>query len=640
MSEASNPRLVSSIATPLAITPEFFLHNDRLVTISGGSIRVFDVSDRSQPSEMAAWTIRGAIQEARIDDGQLLVFMENRVQLPAPEVVWYEGVNPGQKLTHDTFGVFGRFESESEYLARVSPELAELFFTRIADGTESGDLDALTNIEYEIAGDWQDFVFHTDALTSHQTFVAMFDVDSDAPSLVDTEIINGLSVDWVHIGEENVHIAGTDPGPRVWRWDTPALLDQTWLASLDLDDGEVRAVALGGVEGTVTGSTGLDEHDGLLRVVTTDSDLYVLDEVENRYEIVGELLDFADGQEAFGAYFNGERALVTTSVVENLLVLPLDPLHVIDLSDPTAPLELSELDIPGVVSSLHWVGEDHFVGVGFAMNDEMRQWSTQVTLYDVSDLANPLVVENWVNKASSTGWLMRESMLQPESITFDSSTRTLLVSPHRNHDNAKNGALAFHIDLQAAEAKVQFLGRVAPGQFAERTLVIDEAIAVLSEDRVGFYDIEEIDEQLGQFFTVKPEALGERITISSLGESSLDVLSNERINGPIRITHVSESRKGAEVSIAEDELSLIYTPTSDDYRERLTYTIEDQLGNLYQAQVNVHVPKSQFNDVVVDYDIRITDENGDPVSEAKIGDRLWIELSADEVAEQKHGIFQ
>ena len=672
VSDPNHPQLVSSISTPEDWHSEFLLDGDRLVTIGSRSVRVFDVSDRSQPMETAAWTLQGGVRDARITEGQLLVFTESTIHLPPPEAVWNEGLDPGQSLPDSEEEVLGRFETEAEYLARVSSQLADLFLPKIAEGTREFDpntivlnspatyfppyllpalntsapdapvLDAPAPLAFEAAGDWQDLAYHAGAFTSRQTVVTMFDIDADLPVLVDTEIINGLSVESVHVGQDNIHVAGRDR-ERIrrfgWRWNLDGVPGQTRLASLDLGPGEIRAVALGGVEGSVVRNGGLDEHEGYLRVVTTDADLYIVDEVENRYEIVGQLLDLADGQSAFGAYFDGDRALVTTSVVIERQVIADDPLHVIDLANPSSPVELSELDIPGVVSSLHWVGDDHFAGVGFAQHDD-GQWSTQVTLFDVSDLNNPSVVENWVNEDISSSWLSPARMLTTNTITFDSNTSTLLITPGQQQFDARKGTLAFRVDTRDMDEKLKFLGRLVPGRLAQRAMVIDEAIATLSDDRIALFDVNDIENRLSQHFSVEPKANDESVVVRRGEESLLDVLANEQINGPLRISAVNQSGHGATVEIAQDGQSLIYTAANDDYHEILTYTIEDRIGNMYQAQVSVHVEESQFNEVVVDYDIRITDENGDPVSDVRIGDRLWIELSADEATEQKFGIFQ
>lgn len=171
---------------------------------------------------------------------------------------------------------------------------------------------------------------------------------------------------------------------------------------------------VGTVEGTLFGTQrgfSLGEHEGVLGVVT---DLYaaapepaapelgryrltllrespgrdlVLEEVshlpsEAAPEPIGKPGDFLHG-----VRFLGERLYVVT-------YRNLDPLYVIDLSDPAAPRIAGQLEVPGFSDYLHPIGSDLLLGVGFDTAPDVRNdWfqGIKVELFDVSD---PAAVES------------------------------------------------------------------------------------------------------------------------------------------------------------------------------------------------------------------------------------------------------
>jgi hypothetical protein len=67
----------------------------------------------------------------------------------------------------------------------------------------------------------------------------------------------------------------------------------------------------------------------------------------------------------------------------------IDPLYTLDLSAPTAPRVAGELELPGYSAYLHPVGDGLLLGIGQEATADGRAQGTQVSLFDVSDLAHP-----------------------------------------------------------------------------------------------------------------------------------------------------------------------------------------------------------------------------------------------------------
>jgi uncharacterized secreted protein with C-terminal beta-propeller domain len=138
----------------------------------------------------------------------------------------------------------------------------------------------------------------------------------------------------------------------------------------------------------------MDEYDGYFRVATTThgekplNNVYVLNMALN---ITGSLEGLAPGETIYSARFMGERCYVVT-------FRNIDPLFVIDLSNPDAPKVLGELKITGYSSYLHPYDETHIIGIGKETVAEREDFAwyqgVKISLFDVSDVNNPEVVDN------------------------------------------------------------------------------------------------------------------------------------------------------------------------------------------------------------------------------------------------------
>lgn len=179
-----------------------------------------------------------------------------------------------------------------------------------------------------------------------------------------------------------------EPRPRV----APADLT-TEIHKFDITgSGPARHVASGRVRGHLLNQFSMSEHDGRLRVATTDgfpgadggseSLVTVLEDRDGTLATVGEVGDLGRGERIYAVRFLGGVGYVVT-------FRQTDPLYTIDLSDPARPRVVGELKIPGYSAYLHPVGEDLLLGVGQDATEEGRRLGAQVSLFDVSDPAHP-----------------------------------------------------------------------------------------------------------------------------------------------------------------------------------------------------------------------------------------------------------
>jgi inhibitor of cysteine peptidase len=173
-----------------------------------------------------------------------------------------------------------------------------------------------------------------------------------------------------------------------------------------LDQGQVRFAAKGEVPGTVLNQFSMDEYNGYFRIATTKGDMwrndaftsknnvYVLDESMN---ISGKVEDIAPGERIYSVRFMGGRGYMVT-------FKKVDPLFVLDLSNPFQPSILGKLKIPGYSDYLHPYDETHMIGFGKDAVEAANEWETagvsapsttayyqgmKIAMFDVSDVSNP-----------------------------------------------------------------------------------------------------------------------------------------------------------------------------------------------------------------------------------------------------------
>ena len=135
----------------------------------------------------------------------------------------------------------------------------------------------------------------------------------------------------------------------------------------------------------------MDEYKGNLRIATTsynrkyetENNIYILDKDLNE---IGYLEGLAKEENIYSVRFMGKTGYVVT-------FKQVDPLFVIDLSNPEKPEVKGKLKIPGYSSYLHPYDDTHVIGIG--KNTEETEYGSTVntnmkmSMFDVSDLENP-----------------------------------------------------------------------------------------------------------------------------------------------------------------------------------------------------------------------------------------------------------
>lgn len=156
----------------------------------------------------------------------------------------------------------------------------------------------------------------------------------------------------------------------------------------------------------------MGEYQGVLRIATSigslgsessSTSVTLLREAANggRLEEAGRLDGLGrPGEALYASRFLGDRGYLVT-------FKKIDPLYVLDLSDPENPVSLGELEVSGYSDYLHPVGENYLLGIGKEAIDDVNStdrdglgfaWyqGLKISLFDVSDPTTPTEVKSIV----------------------------------------------------------------------------------------------------------------------------------------------------------------------------------------------------------------------------------------------------
>lgn len=198
---------------------------------------------------------------------------------------------------------------------------------------------------------------------------------------------------------------------------------------------------------------------------------------------VGQTEDLAPNEEIFAVRFLGERGFVVTFERK-------DPLFTIDLSTPTAPAVVGQLDVLGYSTYLHPVDDTHLLGIGRSADENGFETGMQLSLFDVSDFAAPSLAQNLL---LGEGW--SDALYDHHAVTFFEGTLLLPLSAWTD-EGGLDGLEVYSVDVDEGIVRRGSIDHSAmAGQqgyaHVERSVVIDDLIYSVSN--VGLVASDRLD---------------------------------------------------------------------------------------------------------------------------------------------------
>lgn len=313
-------------------------------------IKIYDIRDRTNPSQINMFTLRGSSSTSRIADGYFYGFSR-----------YYASEGAGEK-------------DYDAYVPVVDGERIDASQIYLPEDTAGTSYLVMVSIDLQKP----DAFVHTAGIVSNSD---LYYVSANNIYVADYSYIDDLNTDgWT--------------------------CDNTKLMRFSYGDGLFSIQAEGDIKGRLNNTFSLDEHADHLRVVTTvdeylyqriDDDrtgsylgydimdskrtnaLYVLNK---DLQTVGKIEGLAEDERIYSARFMGDVGYFVT-------FRQTDPLFAVDLSDPTAPKVLSELKVSGFSEYLHAYGEGRLFGLGMEADEDTGvQQGMKLSMFDTSDLMN------------------------------------------------------------------------------------------------------------------------------------------------------------------------------------------------------------------------------------------------------------
>ncbi len=226
-----------------------------------------------------------------------------------------------------------------------------------------------------------------DPRRSSYIVLSAVDISSGDQGRSATKAVFGASEE-IYCNDHNLYCTSME-----WTDDSGAYYTRIVRASLD--GLKIKVNATTKVRGYIDSQFSMDERDGYFRIATTSeraginvNNLYVLDQ---KLKEAGKVTGFARNESIKAVRFIGDKAYVITYEA-------IDPLFIIDLSDPASPRIEGEVKIDGFSTLLIPVSEDRLLGIGHATGDNGYGGEyangLKLALFDISDPSQPKVLDS------------------------------------------------------------------------------------------------------------------------------------------------------------------------------------------------------------------------------------------------------
>lgn len=344
---------------------------------SGVEVTLYDVTDPTTPNEAWSLALDGDLLGSR-KIGNMLYLVSSFIPNGLP-------------LDYTASSTQERMENEDLIAQTAVAQLLPKY--RINDGAAQALNSAADCLVSE----------STDSTTGHLNLVNITAIDLASRQVVESICLNTL-VQGIYASPTNIYL-GVSDSSRFWSGATSLTVIHKFSLSTQGVDYAATGAAKGSLEWS-SPSFRMDEYEDNLRLVTTTRDenwipehhLTVLSHTpgtqtllplaqlpsNSRPQAIGK-----PNEDIYAVRFNGDKAYIVTFE-------RIDPLYVVDLSNPTDPMLVGELEVPGFSTYLHPVGDHYLFGVGNDTDATGIQSGVKMSLFDIRDTSQPQLVNSLV----------------------------------------------------------------------------------------------------------------------------------------------------------------------------------------------------------------------------------------------------
>ncbi len=487
-SETSGKSLSSTTADAKMVAPDYWYLQKQLTVI-----KVYNVNNKELPSLTRTLKFDGNLISSREKDGKFYVITNRNIQAFPEKDVNADDILPAYSDT-----VKGKQEilipaQNIEYC----PENVSANYLLIS----CFDITTQEPVVVEtVLGAGNSIYMSNTALYIMQPFYRYSIKPMPAEStIVETSKNSESSASIASTGTASVPVASVD---------VASVQEGTVIMKFMITASGVQFNRAGEVPGQIINQYSVDEYLKTFRIATTSwgsdgstNNIFTLSE---NLDILGKVTNLAPGERIYAVRFVEETGYVVT-------FRNMDPLFVIDLSNPSAPKVVGELKIPGFSNYLHPVSSTLLIGIGqntktVYKKDESGKdiavGSTlsglKVSLFDVSDPQSPKELDSIAiggvgsnseaqyNPRAFVWWKAKLSALFP--VYLVGGDGGLIYDG--NNINAKMGAMLISVSGKSLIEKGRLLpADVADGYYGQsRVAYINNVIYISMNMKVIAFD--------------------------------------------------------------------------------------------------------------------------------------------------------
>lgn len=413
--DSNNLKIVSKLSESKAVPEELIIFEDKLVVISteitsevyynsnkNTIVSIYDISNKEKPVQIKTYTMYEPYYTSRCINNKLYVISSGTLRKEDEKIITYYKEEGNQKqIGFDNI----------KYLTDIDSRMQTLI--SYVD---------LNNINKEVK------------ISSYLIDISNAYVSENAIYLLNQEYESSNNIPPI---SSLFGLKGAI-GPFMWEYENSegyGYYTNIYKFSIR-DDGNIEYKSKANVKGKTINQYSLDEYNNNLRVALFNyndgSRVVIFDE---NLKQIGATDYVAKYENMYSSRFIGNKAYFVT-------YRTMDPLYVLDLSNPSSPEVLGELKIPGYSTYLHPYNENHLIGIGMEteenVNRDMNGRVTSTTariigmkmaLFDVSDMKNPKEISNVVIGDSYT---TSSILTNPKALLF-SKEKGIIAIPVNNY---------------------------------------------------------------------------------------------------------------------------------------------------------------------------------------------------------------
>lgn len=393
---------------------DLILYNDKLIVISEKTksrlsssnnpnstvVTVYDISDREQPEKIKDYQLEQPYYTSRCIDGKLYVISSGYFKEENDEIVTYyyedgKKVDPGYK----------NIRKIKDIDSDVQTILSMLDLKNIDEAVKVNSY--LMDVENA-------YVSENNIYLLEEKYEGSYSGNPKISSIFGLKGILG-AFEYEDLGDYGTY---------------------TYIYKFNLlDDGSIQYDKKAKEKGETINQFSIDEYEGNLRVALYNGEGSRIVIFNDEMKKIGETEKLAEGEKMYSSRFLGDRAYLVTYKT-------IDPLFVIDLSNPEEPQVLGELKIPGYSTYLHPYDENHLIGIGMQTEEKVNRTSSgrvrsttatitgmKMALFDVTDVNNPVQISETIIGDRRT----TSAILTNHKALLFSKEKELLAIPVNNY---------------------------------------------------------------------------------------------------------------------------------------------------------------------------------------------------------------